>query len=399
MASIINYVLSASGPLSAKPLNRVDSLVLSWFAYLRFPEDVDVRSAEGTSLRELNDPRIRSRMVAPLHDSTSSSMLVQAVAASKRFADVRACLHVDDSDPVAGRQFSATTFLIPDGQGAFVAFRGTDDSMLGWKENLHLACEEPVPSQLRALRYLEDVAERLAGPLWVGGHSKGGCLATFACGMASDSIRSRIARCYSHDGPGMAKAVVVDPGWHGDVPSDKTVPRESVVGMLWERSQDGLAIVRSTGSGFMQHDPFTWEVRGDDFVLERGMDYDAWRLSQRLNDWLEDLGESERSDLVELLAWLVDATGESSFSGLLHRWQSNAQAMRKALEAAPVGDRELFSRAMDDLVATVALGSAREHAVAEAGTPEAASHAARRMEDLSARVNDKLARIDRYAGL
>ena len=398
MPNIVNYALAASDTFVQRPLCRVDSLCFSWLAYLRFPEGTDVASEKGVRVAELGEASLRSKLMTSLHDVESSSMLVQALALSPRFRDVRVCLHLSDVDETQGRQLAATTFVLPDDAGTYVAFRGTDNTLTGWKENLRLATSEPVPSQRGAAAYLNRIGADATGPLYVGGHSKGGNLAVYAAGMVRDEVRAKIAMCFSHDGPGLSSQLIELTGWDGSFSLDKTVPGESLVGMLFERSQEGLVVVRSSKQGVLQHSPFSWEVQGNDFVLEQGMDYGVWRLGQRLNDWLDALGEAQRKELVELIVWLMDATGENSFSGLLARWQGNARAMSAALDGAPSGDKELFSRAMDDLVATITLGSAREYERPDAGTPAAADAAARRLEDLSAKVNDRLSKLDRLTG-
>ncbi len=399
MASIINYALSAKDSFAERPLCRVDSLCFSWLAYLRFPDELGVSSIEGVRIADLNDASLRSKLVASLHSLQNSSMLVQAMALSPRFRDVRVCLYEAESSEAEGKQFAATSFVLPDGVGAYVAFRGTDDTVLGWKENFRLIGVTPVPAQEHALRYLEQVTTIMPGPLWVGGHSKGGNLAEYACHHASDVVRQRVVMCFTHDGPGFRPELRAKGTWYDDVPVEKTVPRESLVGMLFERSQQGLIVVRSSETGVMQHAPFSWEVRGNDFACEQGMDYDAWRLSQRLNDWLADMDSGACAAFANLLAWLVDATGETSFSALLQRWSSNERVMRAALDAAPAEDRELFERAMDDLVTTLLLGSKQEHGIDQDESPRGTADAAsRKIEDLTARANDHFAKLDRLTG-
>lgn len=396
---MVDYVLSARDGFDVRPLTRVDALVLSWLAYCRFADELDTASLAGVRVGELGEGTIRSKLVANVHDVSDSSLLLQALAVSPRFADVRACLHLSDSDADEGRQFSATSFALPGG-GTFVAFMGTDNTTLGWKENFRIICAAAIPAQRMAAAYLWQVAEQVEGPLWVGGHSKGGGLAAYAAGMADDDIRARIATCFSFDGPGLHPALREAPGWHGDVPTVKVVPRESTVGMLFERSQEQVTVVRSSAEGFMQHSPFSWEVRGNDFVVEQGLSYDSWRLTRRLNDWLSELGPEGCSSVAEQLGWLVDATGEMTFSGLIRRWSSNRQAMQAALAAAPEAERRSFEQAMDELVATLLLGSRTELGIGAADTPQAGSDAAaRKMDDLSAHVNDRLSRIDELLGL
>ena len=147
------------------------------------------------------------------------------------------------------------------------------------------------------------------------------------------------------------------------------------------------------------HSPFSWQVRGNDFVVEQGLSYDTWRLSRRLNDYLSELGPEGCASVAEQLGWLVDATGEMTFSGLIRRWSSNRQAMEAALAAAPEAERRSFEEAMDELVATLLLGSKTELGIGAPETPQVTSDAAsRKLDDLSAHVNDRLSRIDEFLG-
>ena len=398
MAHIIDYVRAANDSFVARPLTRVDVLCLAWLSYLRLPAEFGVANRAGVRLADLNEDWLRTSLVAGLHNPDRSWELLKAMAASPRFGNVRACLYVNEADEDEVMQFSATTYVLPDCAGSVVAYRGTDDTVLGWKENVRLACDEAIPAQRRALRYLEDTVAELGGWFWACGHSKGGVLATYACGMAADDTRAQVRQCWSFDGPGLAPELLADPSWHTDVTLSKLVPRASLVGMLFERSQEAMTVVRSSASDVHQHDPHTWEVAGDDFVLERGLDYDAWRLSQRLNDWLEEMGPRKRGDFAELLCWLMDVTGESSFSDLLRRWSSNSQGIRAALANAPKADQDLFSRALDDLVATLLLGSRQELGPRDDAPQTHADYAARRVEDAMAHVNDRLSKLDRLTG-
>ena len=146
MAGIIEYARQATDTLSERPLGPVDSLCLSWLAYLRYPAALGADSFEGVRLADLADPAWLPSLVSSLHDTERSAQLVRAMAVSPRFGEIRAYLHVSESDEAEGKQFSATAFRLPDGLGTYVAYRGTDDSLLGWKENFRLACATAVPA-------------------------------------------------------------------------------------------------------------------------------------------------------------------------------------------------------------------------------------------------------------
>ncbi|MDO4403682.1 MAG: DUF2974 domain-containing protein [Atopobiaceae bacterium] len=399
MANIIDYARTATDSFAERPLCRVDALCFAWLAYLRLPTEMGVTNRAGVRICDLNDSRLLPAMLTGLHDIENSRALFVAMATSPRFANVRACLYVTESSEPAGMQFSATTFVLPEGAGSCVCFRGTDDTLLGWKEDFLLIGSEAIPAQRRAASYLDEVVDELGGRFCVAGHSKGGALAAYAVRAASEDTCGQLEQCYTLDGPGLSPEVRDGTPYSVEVPLEKVVPHASLVGMLFERSQEELVVVRSSEQGVMQHAPFSWEVNGNDFVRAWGLEYDAWRLMQRLNDCLESMGLADRTAFARLLGWLVDATAETSFSGLLSRWSSNRQAMQAALSAAPQHDRDLFERTMDNLVATVLLGSRQEYGLDRDGTPQShATYAARRVEDLSAKTNDRLSRIDRYTG-
>ena len=397
MPTIIDYALREKDTLSERPLCRVDSLCLSWFSYLRFPVESTARTAQGVSIADLDNEAWNLKMVAALHDSDASTKLLKAMAASPRFRDIRVALHVDERNDEEGKQFSATTFLLPDG-GAYVAFRGTDDSVVGWKENFGLACSPGIPAQVSSLAYLQLAALSADGPLWVGGHSKGGNLAVYAARKAPDQVRARIQACFSHDGPGFCPEALATGGWHDDVSIDKTIPTESLVGMLFEKNQQGFAVVKSSEQSIMQHSPLSWQVNGRDFACVAGMDYSAWKLVRRMNDWLSEHDTASRTAFADMLGWLVDVTAETSFSSLIQRWSGNSEAMKAALAAAPAGERAAFEDAMEDLVTTLLLGSATEWSREPKTPTQAAASAERQVDDLTARFNSKLADLERRTG-
>lgn len=124
-----------------------------------------------------------------------------ALAASPRFRNIQMLGYTEQFDAAEEKQFAAVCFQItPD--LCYIAFRGTDSTLVGWKEDFNMAFKCPVPSQKTAVRYLTDAARHCRGKILVGGHSKGGNLAVYAAVKCSEDIQKRIERVYSHDGPG-----------------------------------------------------------------------------------------------------------------------------------------------------------------------------------------------------
>ncbi|MBQ9067522.1 MAG: DUF2974 domain-containing protein [Eggerthellaceae bacterium] len=395
MANIIEYVRSTTSTFADLPLNRVDSLVLSWLAYARIPEEIPAAcTPEGADLAEICGQANLLGLVAPLYDPRASEDLLRAVAASPRYKDVRATRAVDTWSREGQVQFSATTFTHP-AFGCYVAFRGTDDTLVGWKENFNMSFQT-VPAQKAATEYLEEVASQETGALWIGGHSKGGNLAVYALNTCSAATRERVERCFAHDAPGFTDHARTEVLWaNADDKVDKTIPEESIVGLLFDTQTTGVTVVRSTNPGILQHAPFSWVVEGQDFACANAVSYDAYRTNKRLNAWMDTMDKAQRERFVEVLYKLANATGEVTLSGITSTLKDGSLdlALRR-LDGLPEADRAFFLEAVDDLVATLLLGPAPTNPQ----TPtERADDAKDKVEDITARFEDKLSKLDKFS--
>ena len=396
MANIIDYVLARREGFDELPLNRVDSLVLSWVCYVTFPQDSPVRTPQGQTLAEAFGNGGLVGMTASMHDPTSTQLLLSAVAASPRFGDVVARLHLERASKADETQFSGTAVSIPGG-GTYVGYRGTDNTLVGWKEDFNMAFRAPVPAQATATAYLQIISEQVDGPLWVGGHSKGGNLAVYATMMVDAPIRERILRCFSHDGPGFIDEVTSDPRWAGAYELvDKTVPEESIIGLLLENAKSEPYIVESSSKSVMQHAPFSWVVDGLDFKSGGAVSYESYRKNKRLNSWMRQMSVEDRERFIEVLYKLAQATGEVTFSGLAASVRDGSLSLvLRRLDGMDESDRTFFIGALDELVATMLLGPAPKQATTNA---EAVDIASDRIDDITAQFNDTMDKWSKYFG-
>lgn len=344
--NVFGYLAREFETLDERPLGDVDSLALACASYYRLPpEAASARGAEGIPVTDLLRADWVSGMTAGLWDPEGLSRLLVCVAASPRLRGVRVCHYVEDFDETAEKQFSACTLLLPSG-GAYVSFRGTDNTLVGWREDFNMAFETGVPSQLAATAYLERVAGLVEGPLYVGGHSKGGNLAVYAACTCSDAVAARLARVFSHDGPGFTAETLASEGWRAraDLVS-KTVPRSSLIGMLFEQQED-YAVVDSSVTGVSQHDPFSWVVEGSDFVRLEELGRGAGFVDGTLNEWISSMTHEERAGFVDTLFSVLSAGGEATFAELAGNWQSSVPAMLHELGGLEPGRREHIMRAL-----------------------------------------------------
>ena len=200
MANMLDY-LTWRGDLlfSQAELNEVDGLILSELAYIQFDGLVSENIQSVLPLRTLAktilalpDPVVRCRTEKDLE-------LLQAVAESARFGRLGVSFYRSVFVPEEETQFAAVAFLLEDGT-AFLAFRGTDSTLVGWKEDFNMSFQKNVPAQRLAQEYVQRYGAATREPMRLGGHSKGGNLAVYAGAKCGEAVQSRILEVYVHRG-------------------------------------------------------------------------------------------------------------------------------------------------------------------------------------------------------
>ena len=359
--NITDYVWEHGESFSERPLNRVDSLVLSQLSYFQLPSAaVSAWGWNGLPVHELWRSDWLEEMTSHMYDPPGARRLCAALAASPRFRDVLIGNYITQIDHLSEMQFSAMSFRIGD-EGVYVAYRGTDNTVVGWKENLNMAFQVQVPSQAQALRYFERVAAREPGKLWTGGHSKGGNLAIYVGMTCKAEYRERLACCFSHDGPGFTSTMLAELDPTGaTVTLDKTVPKSSIFGMLFDHGEQDVQVVRSASSGFAQHDPLSWEVEGYDFVLEDRLGRTASYVDSSLNAWIDRATLAERQKFVDAVFTIMTANEETYTHDIRTKWRTTVPTMaRAALELDPEMRDVLVHKAYE-LIRELGPGESRE---------------------------------------
>ena len=335
MKNILEYVETNLKRFDEHPFTAVDSLVLSQFAYMDFTGMIPPPkpTAKAVALRSLFRAECFEHMLHNVWVPESCRRLLTAMAANPRFREIGVNFYVDRLDTGEEKQFSAITFLLDDGT-AYVGFRGTDTTVVGWKEDFNMAFMSPIPSQTDAVEYLNVVGKKLGElPLRVGGHSKGGNLAVYSSMKCRPSVCARIREVYSHDGPGFRAGVFTGNDYLKLKDRIfKTMPASSVIGMLLENQED-YRVVESNRFGMLQHDPFSWKVENNDFVDAKRVNPTALHTSEAIRIWLHDLPDEEREKFADTLFDVINATKAESFNDLIDNWQKEAAAILQALKS------------------------------------------------------------------
>ena len=305
MANVFDYI-KWRGDLTFEQssLNETDALIFCELSYIFFdgivPADSDdgcVTLAEAAEIffeRNAGQDEISLGEIVPKEIVT----LFRMAAASKRFSQIPLSHFVNIIDDETVEQFSAISFF-PDENTVFVAYRGTDDTITGWREDFRMAFLTPVPAQKRAEEYLLKASED-AKDIYVAGHSKGGNLALWAAMNASDEIAERIRKVYNFDGPGF-----LDDVWKGELYAriadriSTVIPTGSVVGLLLKYDKHYRVTKSSAKNYLYQHDALTWEVEGTEFVCDEDVAPDVKRAHEIVGKWIYSMEPDERRAFVE----------------------------------------------------------------------------------------------------
>lgn len=325
MANIMDYIAWRGDiPMTQVPPGEIDALILSYLAYMPFggivPGRADgARALLGEAAQQLAERHCEEgiRLAYSVGDSDEQDCaLLQALVKSPRFQDIEVCGFVDYYDQEGQEQFSAVTFLLADGT-AFLAFRGTDSTVIGWKENFNMAYDAVVPAQRDAVVYTEAMAQALGRPLRLGGHSKGGNLAVYAGMFADEAVRDSILAAYSFDGPGFNEQVASSPEFTSLMGRVHTfVPQSSLVGILMWHSEP-FTVIRSDSVSVFQHIVYTWQVMGGRFVELEERSGASRFADETLKAWLSGLQPEQRESFVNGIYTVISAGSAKTLSDLL----------------------------------------------------------------------------------
>lgn len=323
--NIVDYTESQMDDFKTTKFNLVDSLVLSQSVYIHFNKVVPMLADNKAPIKigDLLKAEHIPQMLHNVRDPKSNRRLLLALGMSPRFRNIQMCCYSDSLNVTEQKQFAAVTYLLDD-ETAYVAYRGTDSTIVGWKEDLNMAFMSPVPAQEEGVSYLNAVAQQFTHRLMVGGHSKGGNLAVYSAMECHPAVQDRIVGIYSHDGPGFRDEIFTSEKYASiKTRIHKVLPQSSLVGMLLEHQED-YVVVKSEQFGIMQHDPFSWIISKGDFQYTQGITGGAEHINTVINQWLLSLDDEKRELFITTLYRVIESIGVDNFSDLTEDWHKKA---------------------------------------------------------------------------
>lgn len=334
MANILDY-LDWRGDLTLEqaPFNEVDNLILSQLVYVNFDyivptvwsdQHISMRDAMHKYFELYSDDQIQQFS----YTVRISIPLLRKLGNCLRFANAKLSKfeHIIDLDQT--KQFSAMHIELDDGS-IYISYRGTDNTIVGWKENFNMSVHFPVPAQFEAVRYLERTTEELNQPIRLGGHSKGGNLAVYAAVMCCPSVKKQIVGVYNNDGPGFDEKMIKSNAYQQILHLIQTiVPQSSIVGMLLEH-QEQYTVVKSYLSPLMQHEAFSWEVLGDSFVKENQLEKKSELIDVTLKSWLAQMDRVQREQFITAVFYAFEVGEIRTFEDFTRaKWKKVNEMIR-----------------------------------------------------------------------
>jgi hypothetical protein len=355
MASIFDY-LAWRGDLdfNVSPFNPVDNIIFTQLSYLTLDGIVPGPQEETSisialAVRVFNEKLKSPEGIKLTSIFKDDPKLISALGASRRFGNCQLFGYINHIDTNREIQFAALGIYTSDDL-CFIAFRGTDSSIVGWKENLNMCFKEVIPSQLEAVKYLEKMAARIKGPLRIGGHSKGGNLAIYAAANCSKKVQKRITDIYSNDAPGFHEKVISSEGFLAIKNRIRSyVPQSSIIGMFLGQGHKNI-VIKSSQTGLLQHDLYSWEVTHNDLVHAEKTTVGSQFVNKTLREWMDNFDNVPREQFIEALYQILSVSDVKSTLDFEVAWFATACRMINSLKHIDVPTKKLLRKVIAELL-------------------------------------------------
>lgn len=335
--------------IKESPFNEVDALILTELCYIHFEGIVPgVGEDKSISIKDVAAKYKKSTTREMLFYREKEALLDE-LALCPRFEDMTLANYVSMLDVVEGEQFAAMHVNVTPGL-TFIAFRGTDSTVTGWREDFNMSYMMPVPAQKSAVEYVNKTVKGMFRRYWLGGHSKGGNLAIYSGVFCSPKIQKKIVKINSFDGPGFNRKMINDTAYKlVENKIDAYVPQDSIVGMLMEHEED-YKVVQSTEFALLQHEGFSWLVDRNRFVLANDVGDFSKSFSMTFKSWLASMSMEQKKGVVDAFFDVFVQAGISDFTEIVDMNVKTAGALLKAVTKVPQEHRDSIGKLIKLLI-------------------------------------------------
>lgn len=311
MANIIDYIKeNGDSSFKEKYINELDKIILTRFSYLPFKEIVLDKKE---NIEKISNKMKNLDLEKFLWKDDKE--LILELGKSKRFKKLKVTDYEEIVDLKAEKQFSAITIWLPR-MVKFISYRGTDASLVGWKEDFNMCFMQDIPSQIEGTKYLNKIGKKYFGKLILGGHSKGGNIAVYSAVFCKERIKRKILEIINADGPGFDKSVITLENYKKMLERTNTyIPQSSIIGRLLEH-EEKYEIIYSTQKGLMQHDIYSWQIEGNKLKRIESLTNDSQFLNKVVKNWLQTASQKQKENFVNVIYDVLVATEAKDISDL-----------------------------------------------------------------------------------
>ena len=340
-----------------RAFSEIDALVLTELEYLPLENVVpsDENGENFVTVKEIAEYMQEHKQELfdenPMMITQERHEVSQVIADAPRFQSLKFFGVVSEWDKDTTKQFAAVTVEV-EPSVRLVVFRGTDETLIGWKEDFLMTYSPLVAAQTDAKEYLAKQASLWGGDLMISGHSKGGNLAIYAAATQEEDVQLRIVDIFCFDSPGLYRSVLETKGYQNIVPlAMRYIPQDSLVGLMLE-SEVPYVIVKSNATGAMQHSAMTWEIEDGQFIKMEKLTKNSQLNDQTFKKWTESVSDEELELFWNVFFELLFSVGIDTVNDLYGQFMHYVQEFLKAAGDMDEEKRELLTRIALLLVST-----------------------------------------------
>ncbi len=347
MGNIKTYLEAKGNVLFSKNhFNEVDNLIFSELVYVDFNnicinKKIRLQKAIDCYLNQENNINKITLLEDPMD-------FLKYLKNTNRFKNLKLFNYVNNLSKDKEEQFSAISIRI-NRNTIFVAFKGTDDTLLGWKEDFNLSYLSATPSQLDAVNYVNKIKRKYKNII-IGGHSKGGNLAVYAALNCQNKIKKRIKKVFNNDGPGFLEEINLMEGNQSILNKIvNIVPESSIIGMLLTHVGE-YKIIKSINNGIWQHEPLSWQVEDDHFETIETIDDFSKKMNKTLSEWLKKIDKEQRKIFVNTLFEFLDKNNIKTIMDLSNLKLKDIPHLVKVFHSMDSYNKEILVNLIKELI-------------------------------------------------
>lgn len=339
MPNVFDYI-SWRGDLSfnKSEFNEIDNMIMSRLSYLPF-EKIKLQEEETIETLSKKFKNIKEEFFNMPNDKK----LIKEAGKSIRFKDLKVTDYYATRDIDEQKQFVAITIHLNDKE-IYLSYGGTDNTLVGWKEDFNLSFMTHIPSQLEGLKYIKKIAKKYTQKMHLGGHSKGGNIAVYSAVFCPKKTQNRIVDITNHDGPGFDKTIIETEGYKRILNKIHTyIPQSSIIGRLLEHEEE-YKIVKSTQKGIMQHDIYSWQLLGTEFIKLSEISNGSNIINETVRNWLKDTTPEQRKNFINIMYEVVTTTKAKTFKDFTGSFAKNIGIVLKTYKNIDEKDKKIIGK-------------------------------------------------------